>query len=246
MYEHFVGSEPGQFETYELFWEYYLAEVGLTWEELQGKYILELGGGIGDFAKEAKRRGIDVVTVDIDPDRYESTISEVSVEVLTQDSRELEIPDATFDVVISRAGPPIIHRTKEGVADTINHALRVLKPGGEFRFGPGVFFTDLFEPEDLLTFQEMKWLMRDRNFFTRLQRGRSIYEALEQRAEYDLKGRSINDYWARLLQQRTVEASENLMRQLFPNAEKRPILSESRKDTNHNYFFLLKRECMEQ
>lgn len=242
MYEHFIGTQPDQFETYEQFWDYYLAEVGLTWPELEGKLILEIGGGNGGLAKAAKARSIEIITVDRDPFLHQVSDPEIDVRVLVQDSRDLEIPDGTFDLVISRAAPPIIHRNKEYVTQTINEALRVLKPGGEFRFGPGVFFTDLFEPEDLLTFQEMKWLMRDNNFFTRLQRGSDIYSALEQRSEYDIYGNSIDDYWTRLLQERTVMASETLMRQLFPAAEKRPITSDRRKDTDHNFFFFLRKD----
>jgi SAM-dependent methyltransferase len=242
MYEHFIGTDPDQFETYELFWDYYLAEVGLTWPEIEGKCILEIGGGNGGFAKAAKARGIEVITVDRDPDMHPVNDPDIDVEVLVQDSRDMEIPDATFDLVISRAGPPIVHRNKDYIFQTIHEALRVLKPGGEFRFGPGVFFTDLFEPEDLLTFLEMKWLMRDDKFFYRFLHNKDIYTSLEQRSEYDLKGRSIDDYWTRLLQQRTVEASERLMVQMFPTAEKRPITSEQRKNTQQNFFFLLKKD----
>jgi len=44
--------------------ENYLANFNLNWDNLQGKRVLDIGAGAGEFGKAAKRRGIDTISFD--------------------------------------------------------------------------------------------------------------------------------------------------------------------------------------
>lgn len=48
--------------------ETYFTDLGLDWESLKGKKILDLGSGLAEFAQAVKKSGIDVVSLDAHPE----------------------------------------------------------------------------------------------------------------------------------------------------------------------------------
>lgn len=138
-----------------------LKSLGLKWEDFGGKKVLEIGAGIGRFARKAKEHDIDIVALERDPEMWlqegqklEDIIPK-NVKYVKGDAENTPFPDSSFDIVISIAAPPIVSKTKEEVESIVHEAQRVLKDGGEFRFGPGsldaeVFggYKELFSPEE--------------------------------------------------------------------------------------------------
>lgn len=160
----------------------YLKDLGLNWEKLRGKRVLDLGAGKGEFAQEAKKRGIEVISVDYIPGGMgEDGILPEGVSYLIADMKKLPFQNESFDLVVARAAitvPP----TKDEVREAINEGKRVLKTGGEFRFGPGpislsveVFDTsELFSPEE-----NEKWSMPDHSFERRERIGQKTMEFIQ-------------------------------------------------------------------
>lgn len=140
--------------------QWYVDELGLDWKELKGKKILDIGAGSGGFAKVAKTRGIDVVSVDKDPHDYLLRYAgkrpvEKKIPYIQADAYSMPFVDNSFDIVVSRASVHWMVCTKSELASLIREVTRVLKPGGEFRFTVGPmenlenFGKQLFSEEEL-------------------------------------------------------------------------------------------------
>ena len=142
--------------------EDYLESVGLKPEDLEGKKVLDIGAGLAEFAREAKKRNIDVTSLEKDPSLWEDEGKPGQETPYIQGSAtEMPIKDESFDYVVSKAAPPIISRNKEEVENVIKEAERILKEGGEFHFGPGSLDGEIFSDEELNEevggdFQEME------------------------------------------------------------------------------------------
>jgi len=67
------------------------------------------------------------------------------------DAQALPFLDGSFDVVISHAGPLTLGFSKKFITTALKEAQRVLKPGGEIRFGPGNLAAGIFESGELFT-----------------------------------------------------------------------------------------------
>ena len=48
--------------------EAYLMDLGLNWDMLEDKKVLDIGAGLAGFAQAAKKRGINVVSLDAHPE----------------------------------------------------------------------------------------------------------------------------------------------------------------------------------
>jgi ubiquinone/menaquinone biosynthesis C-methylase UbiE len=134
----------------------HLMDLGINFNYLIGKKVLEIGAGKAIIAKAAKNKGIEgIVSLDVDPE-VEEELKNLGLPFVRARAEELPFPDETFDLVISHAGPPIISSSKEIVKKVILEVKRVLKEGGEFRFGPGSLNTNIFTQEELFTPEEYK------------------------------------------------------------------------------------------
>ncbi len=149
------SAEPEQEKTQEEkekeeYLENYLEAVGLDWEDLEGKQVLDIGAGLGEFGEKAKEKDVNVTSLEAKPELWEEE-GEPSKETpyVQGDASRLPFQDNSFDVVISRAAPPVISQSKEEVKEVVQEAERVLSEGGEFHFGPAGLDAEIFSEEEL-------------------------------------------------------------------------------------------------
>lgn len=118
--------------------ETYLMDLGLDWDKLKDKKVLDLGAGLGKFAEAAKKRGVDVVSLDAHPEWHSNKGSLPNdIPFVVGDGQQLPFKDEVFDVIVARAAVDSMIEVKEDLEAVLSEAKRVLKTGGEFRFGPG-------------------------------------------------------------------------------------------------------------
>lgn len=118
--------------------EAYLMELGLNWDMLMGKRVLDMGAGLAGFAQAAKERGIDVISLDAHPEWWSEIGDPPSnVPFVVGDGKQLPFKEESFDVIVSRSAVHSMVEIQDDLESVISEARRVLKPGGEFRFGPG-------------------------------------------------------------------------------------------------------------
>lgn len=141
-----------------------LKDLGLSWEQLKGKKVLDIGAGPGVIAEVAKKKGIEVVSLDMNPEMWKSEGKQIfDVPYVKADAEKLPFQDKSFDFVISHAGPLTLGSSKEFIIEALREAKRVLKPSGEIHFGPGNIAADLFEDSELFTPSELeKFSMEER------------------------------------------------------------------------------------
>ena len=113
-----------------------LSWLGLSFNDLKGKKTLDVGAGNGGISAEAERHGIFVVAVD--SQTWEDPRIKEGASYVVGNARQLPFESDTFDFVLAHAAPPLTWTdNKELVAATLTEYWRVLKPGGEIRFGSG-------------------------------------------------------------------------------------------------------------
>jgi len=116
----------------------YLDDLGVNWETLKGKKVLDLGAGLARFTQAAKRRGVNVISIDRHPEWHsDEGTPPKDVPYAIADGLYLPFLDNSFDVILSRAAVHSMIEIQEDMEQLINEAKRVLREGGEFRFGPG-------------------------------------------------------------------------------------------------------------
>jgi ubiquinone/menaquinone biosynthesis C-methylase UbiE len=99
---------------------------------LKGKYLLEIGCGMGYDSLEFLRRGVKVIATDLTPNAVEIARRHFEVEgvhaeeIRTANALDLPFADNTFDAVWSNG---VLHATGD-TERAIQEARRVLKPGG--------------------------------------------------------------------------------------------------------------------
>lgn len=102
----------------------------LSWSTLKNKSILDVGAGNAQFAQEAQKKGIAVTCIDTEvPEVKPANIDYVTGNVIT-----MPFQDDSFDLIVSFYGPPYCIESEQELRKMISEILRVLKPGGEFRF----------------------------------------------------------------------------------------------------------------
>jgi len=137
--------QPEEFtplETDEEVFDKYVRGLDLTSEDFNKK-ILDVGGGRAQFARWAKENHISDKIFTIDPYAISATVAEQKSKSVAGRVQDLPFQNESFDLVVSSGAVPMIFGGMEE-ADEIANAifvslkeeLRVLKPGGEIRFGP--------------------------------------------------------------------------------------------------------------
>ena len=143
--------------------EFIRQQLGFEWEDLKSKRILDIGASDGIFEKVAKNNGVEVIALDYDP--YNVQLREKlgirgvpipswsrDIEYIQGRANALPFQDESFDFVISHAAPPtILVDSKEEIASIIKEVERILKKGGEFRFGSLGIVSYAFDDRELFT-----------------------------------------------------------------------------------------------
>lgn len=116
----------------------YLMDLGLDWDNLKGKKVLDIGAGLAGFAHAGKKRGIDVVSLEAPTDLWSREgLYTKGVSFILGNGKQLPFKNETFDMIVARSAIHSLVEIQEDLDEVISEAKRVLKPGGEFRFGPG-------------------------------------------------------------------------------------------------------------
>ena len=118
-----------------------LSDLGLTLDDLEGKKVLDVGAGPALVGEAARERGVDITSLDADPAQWTQGPTSVDipeVPYVQGQAERMPFPDETFDLIIDRAGPLNADaiNTEGYVQRVFTEAMRVLKTGGELRFGP--------------------------------------------------------------------------------------------------------------
>ena len=132
-----------------------LQDLGLDWQDLKDKLTLDIGAGRALIAEAAKKKGVDVISFDINPEMWiEKGVKLPDASYVKGSAEQLPFPDEKFDLIISHAGPFTNTYSKEGFIQMLSEAKRVLKEGGEIRFGPGNLNADIFMDKELFSAEE--------------------------------------------------------------------------------------------
>jgi len=99
-----------------------------------GRWVLEIGVGIGSDYDQFLRAGARAIGLDLSPRslvlaRQNAATNKVSAHLLNADAECLPFADDTFDLVYSWG---VLHHSPD-VARTLQEIHRVLRPGGECR-----------------------------------------------------------------------------------------------------------------
>lgn len=132
-----------------------LARLGLSFDDLRGKQVLDVGAGAANIAKAARTHDISVTSLDKNPAMWMQEGIDISgLPYIQGDAEHLPFENETYDLLISHGGPYANVAHKESLIQMLNEALRVLRDGGELRIAPGFLNASLFEGEQLLTPEE--------------------------------------------------------------------------------------------
>jgi ubiquinone/menaquinone biosynthesis C-methylase UbiE len=121
----------------------YLKSLHLHEEDLRDKKILDVGAGTGGFAKAVIEKGLskDIVSIDRLPQTVRGPDESP---VIIASAQEMPFADNSFDYVVSVDAMPHTaflgqqnfgEAARASVADAIRECVRVVKKGGEIRFG---------------------------------------------------------------------------------------------------------------
>jgi SAM-dependent methyltransferase len=119
--------------------EDYLIDLGLTWSELAGKKVLDIGAWSGEFESAAREHDVDVISLDRALESIDATPTENQLVVAL--ATKLPFSSETFDCAVAHMS--VFNYREDGykeeeyllyAEDSLREACRVLKKGGEFRF----------------------------------------------------------------------------------------------------------------
>ncbi len=111
-----------------------LFHFGLSWKDLRGRKVLEVGASYAALAAEGKRKGLgDIVSLDFHP--YEE--AEERGNYIRGAVEHLPFQQEYFDIVISSRGPlSPWGRSNEELKVPLQESWKVLKPGGRVFIWP--------------------------------------------------------------------------------------------------------------
>lgn len=114
-----------------------LSHLGLTFDDLKNKEVVDLGSGTQIIERAAAIKGTGTVLSVDSRDYVLSKRPEVKNGIVADIRKGIpQIPNDSIDLLISHFGPPTISavsRKKEDVDFSITEILRILKKGGEAR-----------------------------------------------------------------------------------------------------------------
>ena len=120
--------------------QYYLDDLGLDWDFLQGKRVLDIAAGDAEFAFEARKQNIDVTSTDIGLPTPGSTADiHKDLAYIRANAFNLPFANNSFDMAISECAPVVMVQHAQDIYRLLSEAQRILTDEGEFRFGPGGF-----------------------------------------------------------------------------------------------------------
>jgi SAM-dependent methyltransferase len=131
----------------ELIFDAYAHTLDLNLDMLKEKQaILDLAGGDAAFGNYCSQHGINVTTVDLEPDNWGGAANINNPQYVKGNALNLPFKDEQFDLIVSRGA---VH-TIDDLETLFKEAKRVLKPGGEFRFNTtSLTYFDTQEQVDL-------------------------------------------------------------------------------------------------
>ncbi len=118
---------------HELFAKQYLRDLGLSWDTIRGKKILDLCSGSGELGYIAAKKGIEVVSLDNGTQNWKRVrqfSKPVPNEIIGDVDNLTSFPDSSYDLVITHDA---IHYLGD-LSLLIANVRRILKEKGEFRF----------------------------------------------------------------------------------------------------------------
>lgn len=138
-----------------------------------GARVLDLGCGAGRCAIALAEMGLEVVGVDlsramIESAREQADLAGVAVQFEVMDAMDLELPPASFDVVLCAYNGLELLPGMDGKKRAIAEVWRVLRPGGRFIFSShSLFALNYFAPYRLAAFLRLcagrlGWPVRER------------------------------------------------------------------------------------
>jgi ubiquinone/menaquinone biosynthesis C-methylase UbiE len=117
----------------------YLANLGLEWDDLQGKRILDIGALSAEFENAARRRGVEVISMD--NELADEDLPPADSQFVVANATKMPFKEGSFDYAVSHMS--VTNYLEKGyreedhllyIEDALREACRVLKPNGEFRF----------------------------------------------------------------------------------------------------------------
>jgi len=118
----------------------YLANLGLAWDELRGKHVLDIGVLNAEFETAARLRGVEVISVDNRVEDGEYAPPTDSRFILAN-ATKLPVRDLSFDYALGHMS--VMNYREDAyndeehiryIEDVLREVCRVLKTDGQFRF----------------------------------------------------------------------------------------------------------------
>lgn len=111
-----------------------LINVGLNFDQLEDKTILDLGSGNRFLERGAKEKGIKASIVSYDRSRS-ALLQGIDTKLAVQGEANEGLPfqDQSFDIVVNNGGPLTYRDVEDRVGPVFYDVIRVLKVGGELR-----------------------------------------------------------------------------------------------------------------
>jgi SAM-dependent methyltransferase len=163
--------------------DYVLSALGLTMEDLKGKDVLDIGTGTeANLMLAAIQEGVNVVGVDAQ--KQEENVR--GVQYIYGDFGNIHFEDESFDLIVSHAAPPLTgHMIEGGLEMYINKVKKLLRSGGEFRFGPADACGGLIE-EEIFTEEEDKSFTNEQRMNRIQKKGLEVLQSIDSTIEKDM------------------------------------------------------------
>lgn len=168
--------------------ERYLRNLGLSWSELKGKKVLDVGAGTGEFEHVARKQGVDVVSMDMGVGQDPDYMPPKDTVFVVARATKMPFPDETFDFAVAhmsvtnyREDGYSDHESLRYLEDTFRETARILKPDGQFRFMQGSI-----DEEDVALFHQTsrEEAMKGRGKRLSVEQEHQVFEELVKRAGF--------------------------------------------------------------